>query len=64
MFYQDQLMSQNIKLKRCLGYKHHYQFQNFRPSKVLEVAQYLVRTSKLFKIGTQCVHVASQRKHH
>ncbi len=38
-----------IKLKRCLGYKHHYQFQNVRPSKVLEAAQYLVRTSELFK---------------
>ncbi len=38
-----------IKLKRRLGYKHHYQFQNVRPSKVLEAAQYLVRTSKLFK---------------
>ena len=38
-----------IKLKRRLGYKHHYQFQNVRPSKVLEAAQYLVRTSELFK---------------
>ncbi len=38
-----------IKLKRRLGYKHHYQFQNVRPSKVLEAAQYLVRTSQLFK---------------
>ncbi len=38
-----------IKLKRHLGYKHHYQFQNVRPSKVLEAAQYLVRTSELFK---------------
>ena len=36
-------------MKRRLGYKHHYQFQNVRPSKVLEAAQYLVRTSKLFK---------------
>ncbi len=38
-----------IKLKRRLGYKHHYQFQNVRPSKVLEAAQYLVRTSELFQ---------------
>ncbi len=38
-----------IKLKRRLGYKHHYQFQNARPSKVLEAAQYLVRISELFK---------------
>ena len=39
-----------IKLKRRLGYKYlHYQFQNVRPSKVLEVAQYLIRTSEIFK---------------
>ncbi len=38
-----------IKLKRRLGYKHHYQFQNVRPSKVLEAVQYLVRSSELFK---------------
>ena len=38
-----------IKLKRRLSYKHHYQCQNVRPSKVLEAAQYLVRTSELFK---------------
>ena len=38
-----------IKLKRRLGYKHHYQFQNVRPLKVLEAAQYLVRTSEIFK---------------
>ncbi len=39
-----------IKLKRRLGYKHHYQFQNVRPSKVLEAAQYdTARTSELFK---------------
>ena len=30
-----------IKLKRLLGYKHQYQFQNVGPSKVLEAAQYL-----------------------
>lgn len=38
-----------IKLKRRLSYKHHYQFQNVRPRKVLEAAKYLVRTSKLFQ---------------
>ena len=38
-----------IKLKRRLGYKHHYQFQNVRPTKVLDAAQYLVRTSEIFK---------------
>ena len=38
-----------IKLKRRLGYKHHYQFQNIRPTKVLEAAQYLVRNSEISK---------------
>ena len=38
-----------IKLKRRLGYKHHYQFQNVRPSKVLEAARYLVCNSEIFK---------------
>lgn len=38
-----------IKLKRRLSYKHHYQFQNVRPRKVLEAAKYLVSTSDLFK---------------
>lgn len=38
-----------IKLKRSLSYKHHYQFQNVRPMKVLEAAKYLVNTSELFK---------------
>ena len=38
-----------IKLKRKLTYKHHYQFQNIRPTKVLKAAQYLVSTSDLFK---------------
>ena len=38
-----------IKLKRRLGYKHHYQFQNIRPTKVLEAAQYLVPNSEIFK---------------
>ena len=45
----DKSQSIPIKLKRCLGYKHHYQFQNVRPLKVLEAAQYLVRTSEIFK---------------
>ena len=38
-----------IKLKRRLGYKHHYQFQNVRPTKVLEAAHYLVRSSEIFQ---------------
>ena len=38
-----------IKLKRRLGYKHHYQFQNVRPTKVLAAAQYLVHNSEIFK---------------
>ena len=38
-----------IKLKRRLSYKHHYQFQNIRPSKVLDAAKYLVQTSELFQ---------------
>ena len=38
-----------IKLKRRLSYKHHYQFQNVKPSKVLEAARYLVQTSSIFK---------------
>ncbi|XP_078343176.1 uncharacterized protein LOC144628926 [Oculina patagonica] len=38
-----------IKLKRRLSYKHHYQFQNIRPKKVLDAAKYLVGTSDLFK---------------
>ena len=38
-----------IKLKTCLSYKHHYQFQNVRPKKALDAAQYLVDTSDLFK---------------
>ena len=38
-----------IKLKRHLSYKHHYQFQNVRPKKVLDEAKYLVDTSNLFK---------------
>ena len=45
-----------IKLKRRLSYKHHYQFLNVRPTKVLKAAKYLVKTSKLFRneqIGDQ-----------
>ena len=38
-----------IKLKRHLSYKHHNQFQNVRPRKVLNAASYLVNTSDLFK---------------
>ena len=38
-----------IKLKRRLSYKHHYQFQNARPKKVLDAAKYLVDSSDLFK---------------
>ena len=38
-----------VKLKRRVSYKHHYQFQNIRPKKVLDAAQYLVETSELFK---------------
>ena len=33
-----------IKLKRHFSYKHHYQFQNVRPKKVLDAARYLVDT--------------------
>ena len=38
-----------IKLKRRLSYKHHYQFQNIRPSKVLDAAKFLIQTSELFQ---------------
>ena len=38
-----------IKLKRRLGYKHHNQFKNVRPKKVLDTAKYLVDTSELFR---------------
>lgn len=44
-----------IKLKRRLSYKHHYQFQNVRPKKVLEAAKYLVSTSELFK--SEGIHI-------
>ena len=55
-------MSQTIpiKLKRKLTYKHHYQFQNVRPKKVLEAAKYLVSTSELFKSEGIEVHNAWQ----
>ena len=32
-----------------MNYKHHYQYQNVRPTKVLEAARYLVQTSELFR---------------
>ena len=38
-----------IKLKRRLGCKHPYQFQNIRPTKVLVAAEYLVCNSEIFK---------------
>ena len=38
-----------IKLKQRLSYKHHYQFQNVRPRKLLEAAKYLVKSSELFQ---------------
>ena len=31
-------------------YKHHYQFKNVRPKKVLDTAKYLVDTSELFRV--------------
>ena len=34
-----------IKPKKRLSYKHHYQFQNVRPKKVLDAAKYVVDTS-------------------
>ena len=49
-----------IKLKRKLTYKHHYQFQNVRPKKVLEAAKYLVSTSELSKSEGIEVHNAWQ----
>ena len=45
---ESQIIS--IKLKRRLGYKHHYQFKNVRPKKVLDTAKYLVDTvSELYR---------------
>ena len=32
-----------------MSFKHHYQFQNVRPRKVLKATKYLVKTSKLFQ---------------
>ena len=45
----DESQTIPIKLERRLSYKHHYQFQNVRPRKVLEAAKYLVKTSELFQ---------------
>ena len=41
-----------IKLNRQAtnGYKHHYQFKNVRPKKVLDAPKYLVDTSELFRV--------------
>ena len=50
----DESQTIPIKLKQRLSYKHHYQFQNVRPRKVLEAAKYLVLTknsSELFQNG-------------
>ena len=38
-----------IKLKRRLNFKHHYQYQNVRPARVFEAANYLIKNSKLFQ---------------
>ena len=45
----DESQTIPTQLKRRLRYKHHYQFQNVRPRKVLEAAKYLVKTSELFQ---------------
>ena len=45
----DESQTIPIKLKRRLSYKHHRQFQNVRPKRVLDAAKYLVETSDLFK---------------
>ena len=45
----DESQTIPIKLKRRLSYKHHYQFQNVRPRRVLKAAKYLVKTSELFQ---------------
>lgn len=39
----------HIKLKRRLSFKHCYQFQNIRPTKVIEAAEYLINTSELYQ---------------
>ena len=45
----DESQTIPIKLKGRLDCKHHYQFQNVRPRKLLEAAKYLVKTSELFQ---------------
>ena len=47
----DESQTIPMKLKGRLSCKHHYQFQNARPRKVLEAAKYLVKTSELFKMS-------------
>ena len=44
----NELQTIPVKLKRRLGYKHHYAFQTIRPLKVLKTSQYLGKNSKLF----------------
>ena len=44
----NELQTISVKLKRRLGYKHHYTFQTIRALKVLKAAQYLGKNSKLF----------------
>ena len=39
-----------IKLKRRLGYDHHYQFKNVRPKIVLDAAKYPVDTSDYLEL--------------
>jgi len=46
-----------VKLKRRLSYRHHYQFQNVRPKRVLDAAKYLVDTSETMS------EVNSDRRH-
>ena len=38
-----------IKLKQHLSYKHHYQYENVQPAKLLEAANYLVQTREFFQ---------------
>ena len=45
----DESQTIPMKLKGRLSYKHHYQFHNVRPRKVLEAVKYLVKTSELFQ---------------
>ena len=45
----DESQTIPMKLKRRLSYKHHYQFQNAGPRKVMKEAKYLVKTSELFQ---------------